>query len=66
VPDGEREWPNGGRNGCSTKGGVSESGPTEEYINGDGPQFWPFSSSAQSHLLELRVHRVLLRESGVL
>jgi hypothetical protein len=41
-------------------------GPTEEYINGGGPQFWPLSSSAQSHLLELRVRKVLLSEGGVL
>jgi hypothetical protein len=66
VPDGEREWPNGGRNGCLTEGGVSGGGSTEEYINGGGLQFGPLSSSVQSHLLELRVRKVLLRESGVL
>jgi hypothetical protein len=43
VPDGEWEWSNGGHDGCPTKG--SGGGPTEEYINGGGPQFWPLSSS---------------------
>jgi hypothetical protein len=34
-------------------GGVLGGGPTEEYINGGDPQFWPLFSNAQSHLLEL-------------
>jgi hypothetical protein len=28
VPDGEREWPDGGLDGCPTEGGVSRGGPT--------------------------------------
>jgi hypothetical protein len=66
MPDREQEWPNRGRDGCPTEGGVSGGGPTEEYIHSDGPQFWPLSSSAQFHLLKMRVRRMLLRESGVL
>jgi hypothetical protein len=74
VLDEEREWPNEGRDGCPTEGGVSRGGPKassrgwpmEEYISGGGPHFWPLSSSAQSHLLEMRVRRVLLNESGIL
>jgi hypothetical protein len=53
LPDGEREWPDGGCDGCLTEGGVSGGGSTEKYKNGGGPQFWPLSSSTQSHLLEL-------------
>jgi hypothetical protein len=38
-------------------------GPTKEYIRAAGPQFWALSSSAQSHLQEMRVCRVLMSKS---
>jgi hypothetical protein len=38
-------------------------GPTGEYIRPGGPHFWALSSSAQSHLQEMRVRRVLMSES---
>jgi hypothetical protein len=66
VPDGEWEWPGGGRDGCPTEGGVSGDGPMEEYISVAGPHFWALSSYPQSHLQEMRVRRVLMSESGVL
>jgi hypothetical protein len=73
VPDGEWEWPDGGRDGCSTEGGVSGTGPTaglggdpmEDYISATGPHFWALSSYAQSHLQEMQGRRVLMSESGV-
>jgi hypothetical protein len=66
VPEGEWEWPDGGHDGCSTDGGVSGGGPTRDYISAVGPHFWALSSCAQSHLQEMRVHRELMSESGVL
>jgi hypothetical protein len=39
-------------------------GPTEDYISVVGPPFWALSSCAQSHLQEMREHRVLMSESG--
>jgi hypothetical protein len=41
-------------------------GPTEDYIRATGPPFWALSSCAQSHLQEIREHRVLMSESGPL
>jgi hypothetical protein len=38
-------------------------GPMGEYIRAAGPRFWALSSSAQSHLQEMRVYRVLMSES---
>jgi hypothetical protein len=38
-------------------------GPTGEYIRAAGPYFWALSSNVQSHLQEMRVCRVLMRES---
>jgi hypothetical protein len=46
VPNGEREWPNGGLNGCPTEGRVSGGGPTGDYIRAVGPPFWALSSCA--------------------
>jgi hypothetical protein len=54
VPDEEWEWPNGGHDGCPTKGGVSRGGPTAglrggptgDYISAAGPHFWALSSCA--------------------
>jgi hypothetical protein len=74
VPDGEREWPDGGLNVCLTEGGVSGGGPTAglgdgpmgDYISATGPPFWALSSCAQSHLQEMRERRVLMSESGPL
>jgi hypothetical protein len=37
--------------------------PTGDYIRAAGPHFWAFSSSAQSHLQEMWVRRVLMSES---
>jgi hypothetical protein len=37
-----------------------------EYISAAGPHFWALSSSAQSHLQEMRVRRVLMSDSGPL
>jgi hypothetical protein len=64
VPDGEREWPDGGLDVCPTEGGVSGGGPTGDYISVAGPPFWALSSCAQSHLQEMRDRRVLMSESG--
>jgi hypothetical protein len=74
VPDGEREWPDGGLDVCPTEGGVLRDGPTAglgdgstgDYINVAGPPFWALSSCAQSHLQEMRERRVLMSESGPL
>jgi hypothetical protein len=74
VPNREREWPDGGRDGCPTEGGVSGGGPTVslgggptgDYISAVGPHFRALSSCAQSHLQEMRERRVLMSESGVL
>jgi hypothetical protein len=41
-------------------------GPTGEYISAAGPHFWALSSSAQSHLQEMWVRRVLMSESSPL
>jgi hypothetical protein len=38
-------------------------GPTGDYISAAGPHFWALSSSAQSHLQEMQVCRVLMSES---
>jgi hypothetical protein len=65
VPNEEREGPDGGRDGCPTEGGVSGGGPTGDYISAASPHFWALSSCAQSHLQEMREHRVLMSESGV-
>jgi hypothetical protein len=71
VPDGGRmgarwraRWvPDGGRiSGGGPTAGLG-GGPTEEYIRAGGPHFWALSSSAQSHLQEMRVRRVLMSES---
>jgi hypothetical protein len=37
--------------------------PTGDYISVVGLHFWALSSSAQSHLQEMRVRRVLMSES---
>jgi hypothetical protein len=74
VPDREREWPDGGHDGCPTEGGVSGGGPMAglgggpmgDYISAASPHFWILSSCAQSHLQEMRERRVLMSESGVL
>jgi hypothetical protein len=74
VPVEEREWPDEGRDGCPTEGGVSGGGPTAglgggptgDYISAPGPLFWALSSCAQSHLQEMREHGVLISESGPL
>jgi hypothetical protein len=71
VPDGDRELPDGGLDVCPTEGGVSGGGPTAglgggptgDYIRAGGPPFWVLSSYAQSHLQEMREHRVLMSES---
>jgi hypothetical protein len=39
-------------------------GPTGDYIRAPGPHFWALTSSAQSHLQEMRVRRVLMSESA--
>jgi hypothetical protein len=39
-------------------------GTTGDYIRAPGPHFWALSSSAQSHLQEMRVRRVLMSESA--
>jgi hypothetical protein len=55
--------PDGGRvSGGGPTAGLG-GGPTGEYIRAGGPHFWALSSSAQSHLQEMRVHRVLMSES---
>jgi hypothetical protein len=74
VLDEERDWPDGGRDGCPTEGGVSGGGPmaglgggpTGDYISVAGPLFWALSSCTQSHLQEMRERRVLMSKSGVL
>jgi hypothetical protein len=74
VPNGEREWPDRGLDGCPTKGGVSRGGPTAglgggptgDYISAAGPLFWALSSCAQSHLQERPERRLLMSESGPL
>jgi hypothetical protein len=74
VPDGDREWPDGGLDVCPTEGGVSGGGPmaglgggpTGDYIRAGGPPFWALSSCAQSHLQEMWERRVLMSESGPL
>jgi hypothetical protein len=61
VPDGESEWPDKGRDGCPTEGGVSGGGPTAglgdgptgDYISAAGPHFWALSSCAQPHVQEM-------------
>jgi hypothetical protein len=71
VPDGvhasarrRARWvPNGGWvSGGGPTAGLG-GGPTGEYIRAGGPYFWALSSSAQSHLQEMRVRRVLMSES---
>jgi hypothetical protein len=67
-----------GADGCSTEGAwvpdggwVSGGGPTAglgggpmgDYIRAPDLHFWVLSSSAQSHLQEMRVRRVLMSES---
>jgi hypothetical protein len=66
VPDGERKWPNGGRDGRPTEGRVLGGGPIEDYISAAGPHFWALSSCAQSHMQEMQECMVLISESGVL
>jgi hypothetical protein len=66
VPDGDREWPDGGLDVCPTEGGVSGGGPTGDYIRAGGLPFWALSSCAQLHLQEMRERRVLMSESGPL
>jgi hypothetical protein len=56
VPD--RGWVSGGGPTAGLGGG-----PTRDYIRAAGPHFWALSSSAQSHLQEMRVRRVLMSES---
>jgi hypothetical protein len=56
VPDGG--WVSGGGPTAGLRGG-----PTEDYIRAAGPHFWALSSSAQSHLQEMQVRRVLMSES---
>jgi hypothetical protein len=57
VPDGG--WVSGGGPTAGLGGG-----PTGDYIRTPGPHFWALSSSAQSHLQEMRVRRVLMSESA--
>jgi hypothetical protein len=72
VPNGEREWPNGGLDLCPMEGGVLGGGataglgggPTGDYISAGGPPFWILSSCAQSHLQEMQECMVLMSESG--
>jgi hypothetical protein len=56
APDGG--WVSGGGPTAGLGGG-----PTGDYIRAPGPYFWALSSSAQSHLQEMRVRRVLMSES---
>jgi hypothetical protein len=58
VPDGGRVSGGGPTVGL-------ESGLTGDYISIVGPHFWALSSSAQSHLQEMRVRRVLMNESVI-
>jgi hypothetical protein len=76
VPNGERTSAHRGRTGARRRvpdgGWVSGGGPTAglgggptwDYIRVPGPHFWALSSSAQSHLQEMRVRRVLMSESA--
>jgi hypothetical protein len=57
APDGG--WVSGGGPTAGLGGG-----PTGDYIRTPGPHFWALSSSAQSHLQEMRVRRVLMSESA--
>jgi hypothetical protein len=57
APDGG--WVSGG--GPTAGLGV---GPTGDYIRAPAPHFWALSSSAQSHLQEMRVRRVHMSESA--
>jgi hypothetical protein len=66
VPDGEQEWPDKGRDGCLTEGGVLGGDPKGDYISAAGPLFWALSSCAQLHLQEMRERGVLMSESGPL
>jgi hypothetical protein len=74
VPDGDREWPDGGLDVCPMEGEVSGGGPTAglggdptgDYIRTAGPPFWALFSCAQSHLQEMRERKVLMSESGPL
>jgi hypothetical protein len=69
VPDGGCT---GARRRVPDEGWVSGGGPTVglggvptgDYIRSRGPHFWALSSSAQSHLQEMRVHMVLMSESA--
>jgi hypothetical protein len=62
VPDGEREWPDGGRDGCPTEGRVSGVWP-----NG-GPQGWPneglYKCCWPSFLGTLLLHPVALARNA--
>jgi hypothetical protein len=51
-------WVSGGGPTAGLGGGL-----TGDYISGVGRHFWALSSSVQSHLQEMRVHRVLMSES---
>jgi hypothetical protein len=51
APDGG--WVSGGGPTAGLGGG-----PTGDYIRAPAPHFWALSSSAQSHLQEMRVRRV--------
>jgi hypothetical protein len=57
APDGG--WVSGGGPTAGLGGG-----PMEDYIRAPGPHFWALSSSAQSHLQEMRVRRVHMSESA--
>jgi hypothetical protein len=57
APDGG--WVSGGGPTAGLGGG-----PTGDYIRAPGPHFWALSSSAQSHLQEMRLRRVLMSESA--
>jgi hypothetical protein len=68
---GPTKWPDGGRTGVRRRVGLGGwptaglgGGPTRDYIRAPGPHFWALSSSAQSHLQEIQVHRVLMSESA--
>jgi hypothetical protein len=56
VPDGG--WVLGGGPTAGLGGG-----PTRDYIRAPAPHFWALSSSAQSHLQEMRVRKVHMSES---
>jgi hypothetical protein len=56
VPNGG--WVSGGGPTAGLGGGL-----TGDYIRAPGLHFWALSSSAQSHLQEMRVCRVLMSES---